>query len=94
MIYLSFNINEHPNIYDGCFSVGEGIRQAIAAGHIASREELWVTSKLWCTFLAKEHVPLALEKTLEDLGEISTVFLFSFLSQRALIVFILNYILT
>eukprot|EP00615_Pteridomonas_danica_P012883 CAMPEP_0114344844 /NCGR_PEP_ID=MMETSP0101-20121206/11734_1 /TAXON_ID=38822 ORGANISM="Pteridomonas danica, Strain PT" /NCGR_SAMPLE_ID=MMETSP0101 /ASSEMBLY_ACC=CAM_ASM_000211 /LENGTH=329 /DNA_ID=CAMNT_0001480415 /DNA_START=21 /DNA_END=1010 /DNA_ORIENTATION=- len=47
--------------------VGEGIRQAIDAG-LVSREELWVTSKLWCTYHAKEHVPLAINKTLEDLG--------------------------
>ena len=33
-----------------------------------TREELWVTSKLWNTYHAPEHVPLALKRTLEDLG--------------------------
>jgi D-xylose reductase len=35
--------------------VGEGITRAIAAG-LCSREELWVTSKLWNTFHRPEHV--------------------------------------
>lgn len=47
--------------------VGEGIARAIKEG-LCQREELWVTSKLWNTFHAKEHVKLALEKTLSDLG--------------------------
>lgn len=46
--------------------VGEGIKKAIESG-LCTREELWVTSKLWNTFHAPEHVPLALEKTLSDL---------------------------
>ena len=33
-----------------------------------TREELWITSKLWNTYHAPEHVPLALKRTLEDLG--------------------------
>jgi len=48
--------------------VGHGIKQAIEKGLIASRADLWVTSKLWNTYHAKEHVPLALDRTLEDLG--------------------------
>lgn len=47
--------------------VGEGIKRAIDDG-LVIREELWVTSKLWNTYHAKEHVKPALEKTLEDLG--------------------------
>lgn len=47
--------------------VGAGIKEAIAAGH-CTREELWVTSKLWNTFHAKEHVELACRKSLTDLG--------------------------
>ena len=46
--------------------VGEGIKRAINDG-LCTREELWITSKLWNTFHAPEHVPLALEKTLSDL---------------------------
>lgn len=47
--------------------VGEGIQRAIAEG-LCTREELWITSKLWNTFHAKEHVKPALQKTLDDLG--------------------------
>jgi D-xylose reductase len=47
--------------------VGEGIRRAIATG-LVTREELFVTSKLWNTYHAAEHVEPACRKTLEDLG--------------------------
>ena len=47
--------------------VGKGISRAISEG-IVSRSELWITSKIWMTFHAKEHVELALEKTLKDLS--------------------------
>jgi len=47
--------------------VGEGIRAALAS-KLCSRDELWVTSKLWNTYHAKEHVRPALERTLRDLG--------------------------
>jgi D-xylose reductase len=46
--------------------VGEGIKRAIADG-LCTREDLWITSKLWNSFHAKEHVELALQKTLDDL---------------------------
>lgn len=45
---------------------GEGIAKALADG-ICTRDELWVTSKLWNTYHRKEHVRPALEKTLVDL---------------------------
>lgn len=47
--------------------VGQGIAQAIAAGH-CTRDELWVTSKLWNTYHRREHVRPACERTLSDLG--------------------------
>lgn len=47
--------------------VGDGIRAALEAG-ICTRDDLWVTSKLWNTYHAPEHVRPALEKSLEDLG--------------------------
>jgi len=46
--------------------VGRGIQRAIAEGLIA-REELWITSKLWNTYHRPEHVPAALDRTLNDL---------------------------
>ena len=48
--------------------VGEGIRRAVVDEGLCTRDELWVTSKLWNTYHAPEHVRPALEKSLEDLG--------------------------
>lgn len=45
---------------------GEGLSQAMAEG-LVTREELWVTSKLWNTFHGAEHVEEACRKTLSDL---------------------------
>jgi D-xylose reductase len=47
--------------------VGEGIARAIADG-LCTREELWVTSKLWNTYHAPEHVEAACRRSLTDLG--------------------------
>lgn len=46
---------------------GEGIRRAINQG-ICTRQDLWITSKLWNTFHHPDHVREACEKTLTDLG--------------------------
>lgn len=46
--------------------VGEAIAECINEG-VVKREELWVTSKLWCDSLQAEYVIEALEKTLSDL---------------------------
>jgi len=46
---------------------GEGIRRAIDEG-IVKREDLFITSKLWNTFHAKEHVVPAVQRQLEDWG--------------------------
>ncbi|KAJ1719219.1 D-xylose reductase [Coemansia erecta] len=46
--------------------VGQGIRRALD-DHLVTRAELFVTSKLWCTYHHPSHVPLALSRTLRDL---------------------------
>lgn len=46
--------------------VGQGIQRAISDG-LVDREDLWVTSKLWNTYHAAEHVRMACEKSLTDL---------------------------
>ena len=45
---------------------GEGIKRAIADG-LVKREDLFITSKLWCTYHHREHVKPALERTLSDM---------------------------
>ncbi len=46
---------------------GEGIKRAIADG-LCTREELWITSKLWNTYHHADHVRPAAERSLSDLG--------------------------
>ena len=46
--------------------VGEGLQAALSDG-LVSREDLWITSKLWNTFHRPEHVRAACERTLKDL---------------------------
>lgn len=46
---------------------GEGVRRAIADG-LVKREDLFITSKLWNTFHAKEHVHALAKKQLELWG--------------------------
>ena len=52
--------------YGNEIEAGQGIADAIAAGD-CTREELWVTSKLWNTFHEPDRVREGLEKTLADL---------------------------
>jgi D-xylose reductase len=52
--------------YGNELQVGDGIKRAIDDG-LCTREDLWVTSKLWNTYHAKEHVGPALERSLADL---------------------------
>lgn len=53
-------------IYGNEKEVGKAIKEAINAG-IVSREDLWITSKLWCNAHKLEDVEPALDKTLADL---------------------------
>lgn len=53
-------------IYGNEHEIGEGIKACIDDG-IVSRDELWVTSKLWNDAHEPEDVAPAIKKTLEDL---------------------------
>jgi len=52
--------------YGNEVEVGQGFARAFAEG-LVTREELWITSKLWNTFHSPGHVALACKKTLRDL---------------------------
>jgi len=47
--------------------VGQGIKSALDAG-LCTREDLWVTSKLWNSYHEPQHVRAACERSLKDLG--------------------------
>eukprot|EP01041_Mallomonas_annulata_P001685 gene1685-3258_t len=47
--------------------VGEGIKKAIDDG-VCSRSDLFITSKLWNTYHAKQHVEQACKKSLEEMS--------------------------
>lgn len=53
-------------IYGNEAEVGRALNEAIAEGTV-SREQLWLTSKLWNSAHAPEDVRPALQRTLEDL---------------------------
>jgi D-xylose reductase len=46
--------------------VGAGLQHVLQSG-ICRREDLWVSSKLWNTYHAQQHVRLAVERSLRDL---------------------------
>ncbi|KAJ2885083.1 D-xylose reductase [Coemansia aciculifera] len=47
--------------------VGSGIARALSEG-LVTRKDLFITSKLWCTYHRREHVEPAIQRTLQDLG--------------------------
>ncbi len=47
--------------------VGRGLQRVLDAGTV-TRDQLWVTSKLWNTYHRAEHVRPALERSLRDLN--------------------------
>lgn len=53
--------------YGNEVEVGQGIARAIDEG-LVTREDLWITSKLWNTYHRPEHVGPAVRRTLSDLG--------------------------
>eukprot|EP00092_Neocalanus_flemingeri_P107510 GFUD01137986.1.p1 GENE.GFUD01137986.1~~GFUD01137986.1.p1 ORF type:complete len:325 (-),score=73.88 GFUD01137986.1:187-1161(-) len=67
VIRLGYRHIDGASDYANEKEVGQGIKRAIDAG-VCKREDLFVTSKLWNTFHAPEHVEEACQKSLDDLG--------------------------
>jgi len=65
-IRLGYRHIDCASVYANEPEVGQAIRAAIDDGEV-SREQLWITSKLWCNALGRDHVEPALRRTLADL---------------------------
>lgn len=66
-IRLGYRHIDCASVYGNEAEVGEAIQDAIAASDV-NREQLWITSKLWCNAHGRENVEAALRRTLGDLG--------------------------
>lgn len=53
-------------VYGNEAEIGSALRDAIGAGQV-TRQQLWITSKLWCNAHGRENVAGALRKSLQDL---------------------------
>ena len=66
-IRLGYRHIDCASVYGNEPEVGEALRGAIEAGEV-KREELWITSKLWCNAHGRDNVAAALRRSLTDLG--------------------------
>ncbi|XP_055399272.1 dihydrodiol dehydrogenase 3-like [Bubalus kerabau] len=65
-IEVGFRHIDCARVYQNEEQVGQAIRSKIADGTV-KREDIFYTSKLWCTFFQPDLVQPALEKSLKDL---------------------------
>lgn len=65
-IKVGYRLFDGAEDYGNEKEVGQGIKRAISEG-LVSRDELFITSKLWNNFHHPDNVPKALERTLSDL---------------------------
>ncbi|XP_010936841.1 deoxymugineic acid synthase 1-D [Elaeis guineensis] len=66
-IELGYRHFDAAALYQSEQPLGEVISEALSSGLIKSRDELFITSKLWCSDAHREHVLPALRKTLRNL---------------------------
>jgi alcohol dehydrogenase (NADP+) len=67
-IRLGWRHIDTARAYENEEVVGEAIREAIRRGYVASRDELFITAKLWNGHMSKKDVEPALNNTLRALG--------------------------
>nr|QCX36387.1 RDCT14 [Piper methysticum] len=66
-LQLGYRHIDTASLYFSENAVGEAIKEALQRGIIQSREEIFVTSKLWCSEAHLDLVLPALHKSLKDL---------------------------
>ncbi|KAI8383127.1 GRE3 [Nakaseomyces glabratus] len=66
-IKIGYRLFDGAEDYGNEKEVGQGIRKAIDEG-VVKREDVFVVSKLWNSFHHPDHVKMALERTLSDMG--------------------------
>ena len=66
-IRLGYRHIDCASVYANEPEIGAALRDAILDGEVR-REELWITSKLWCNSHGRDNVEPALRRSLQDLG--------------------------
>ncbi|KAK6925615.1 NADP-dependent oxidoreductase domain [Dillenia turbinata] len=67
-IRLGYRHFDTAALYRSEQPLGEAVAKALELGIIKSRDELFITSKLWCSDAHRERVLPALQQSLENLG--------------------------
>lgn len=67
-IRLGWRHLDTARAYENEADVGVAIKEAVQKGYIASRDELYITGKLWNGHMSPKDVSPAVESTLKDLG--------------------------
>ncbi|KAK1381179.1 non-functional NADPH-dependent codeinone reductase 2-like [Heracleum sosnowskyi] len=66
-IELGYRMFDTASVYQTEEALGEAISQALSLGIIKSRDEVFITSKIWCSDNHGDRVISALQKTLQNL---------------------------